>query len=235
MFINGSISVQMMISFIVFLIFFGWVGLRRGAKRELIVLIVSVTTWLLLQERGDLLVSITNLGGKLLTTIASGGLSADGTVTAGGDIQPWITDANRNGFLFFVWVIIVLITYLLTNKFIKDKDSKSDGWAILWGIANGLFFASIFLPRLILLFAPTQTSPQQASQQLAEEGRGSIISFLNTGFQMISDAISSFWAGLGGLQPYVLLGLLTLFLILVYSSIRGAKIANLGGSGKSKC
>ena len=234
MFINGSISVQLMISFLIFLVFFGWVGFRRGDRREFTVLLVSVITWLLLLEGGDILVSIVNLGGKLLTVIASGGLSPEGTIAAdAGNVEPWITDANRNGFLFSVWVFVVFITYLVTNKFIKDASSKSNGWAILWGIANGLFFASIFLPRLVLLFAPTETNPQQASQQLAEEGRGSIVSFLSNGFQMITETIGNFWAGLGDLQPYVLLGLLTLFLILVYSSIRGAKIANLGG--KSKC
>jgi hypothetical protein len=235
--INGSISIELMISFIIFLAFFGWIGLRRGAKRELIVLGVSLISWLVLQEKGDFLVRITNLGGRLLALIAAGGLSENGTTgtTATSSTQQLVTDTNESAFLFFVWVVIVIVTYGLTNKLISDKDSKSNGWAILLGIANGLFFASIFLPRLVLLFIPTETSPQTASQQLTETGRGSVMSFLSTGFQIVRDTISSFWAGLGNLQPYVLLLLLTLFLILVYSSIRGARIANLGGSGKSKC
>jgi hypothetical protein len=235
--INGSISIELMISFVIFLAFFGWIGLRRGAKRELIVLGVSLISWLVLQEKGDFLVRITNLGGRLLALIAAGGLSENGTTgtTATSSTQQLVTDTNESAFLFFIWVVIVIVTYGLTNKLISDKDSKSNGWAILWGIANGLFFASVFLPRLVLLFIPTETNPQTASQQLTETGRGSIMSFLSTGFQIVRDTISSFWASLGDLQPYVLLLLLTLFLILVYSSIRGAKIANLGGSGKSKC
>jgi len=235
--INGSISIELMISFVIFLTFFGWIGLRRGAKRELIVLLTSLISWLILQEKGDLLVRITNLGGQLLALIASGGLSDNGTASAAAtsSTQQLVTDTNENAFLFFVWVIIVIVTYWLTNKLVLDKDSKSNGWAILWGIANGLFFASVFLPRLVLLFLPTETSPQQAGQQLAQDGRGSVMSFLSNGFQMVSDAISNLWVNLGGLQPYVLLILLTLFLVMVYFSIKGAKIANLGGSGKSKC
>lgn len=235
--INGSISIELMISFVIFLTFFGWIGLRRGAKRELIVLLTSLISWLILQEKGDLLVRITNLGGQLLALIASGGLSDNGTASAAAtsSTQQLVTDTNENAFLFFVWVIIVIVTYWLTNKLVSDKDSKSNGWAILWGIANGLFFASVFLPRLVLLFLPTETSPQQAGQQLAQDGRGSVMSFLSNGFQMVSDAISNLWVNLGGLQPYVLLILLTLFLVMVYFSIKGAKIANLGGSGKSKC
>ncbi len=235
--INGSVSIELMISFVIFLIFFGWIGLRRGAKRELIVLLTSLISWLILQEKGDFLVRITNLAGRLLALIAAGGLNEGGAanVTAASSAQQLVTDTNENAFLFFVWVIIVLVTYGLTNKLVTDKDSKSNGWAILWGIANGLFFASVFLPRLVLLFLPAEPSPQQAGQQLVTEGRGSVMSFLSTGFQIVRDTISSFWAGLGDMQPYVLLILLTLFLILVYSSIRGAKIANLGGSGKSKC
>lgn len=222
----------MMVSFIIFLLFFGWLGLRRGDKRELIVLLVATGSWLILQTKGDVLVSITNLGGKLITLIATGGLSQEGTISAdASNIQPWITDANKDGFLFLVWVFIVIITYALTNNLVQD--SKPNGWAILWGIANGLFFASVFLPRLVLLFIPAETNVQQAGQQLTETGRGSIASFLNNGIQIVMDAISNFWSGLGGLQPYVLLALLTLFLVLVYSSIKGAKIANLGG--KSKC
>jgi len=237
MIINGSVSTELMISFVIFLVFFGWIGLRRGAKRELIVLLTSIISWLILQEKGDILVRIANLGGQLLAMIASGDLS-DGeatSATATDTAQQLVTDTNQNAFLFFIWVIIVIITYMLTSKLISDKNSKSNGWAILLGIANGLFFASVFLPRLVLLFVPTETDPQQAGLQLTEEGRGSIISFLSNGVQMISNTLSNLWANLGGLQPYVLLFLLTLFLVMAYFSIRGAKIANMGGSGKSEC
>lgn len=230
-------TIELGISFLIFLFFFGWIGLQRGAKREIIVFLVATFSWLLLQEKGDILVRMANLAAKLMALIAAGGLSEEGAsdpLAAVGDAQSLVTEKYEIGFLFVVWVFIVIVAYVFTNNLIKDKDSKADGWAIVWGIANGLFFASVFLPRLALLWIPktspsqelgAQTMPNQSMppSSMPTDGRANIATFLSRGFDMISDAIAGLWLMLGPIQPYVLLILLTLFLILVYSTIQKGK------------
>jgi len=133
-----------------------------------------------------------------------------------------------------IWIGIMILTYVLTSYVIKDENSKANGWAIIWGIANGLFYASIFLPRLMLLFVPSPTDPLAVDQQIITDGRGSIATFLSSGFAMVSNAIRNLWSMLGPMQPYALVILLTLFLVLAYSTIKGPKIGGWGSTSKSE-
>lgn len=234
---NGNISIQLMLSFLIFLFVFGWIGMKRGAKRELIVFVTAITSWLILQEKGDIFVRVANLGGKLMALVGAGGLSADGSVdplAAISDAQQLVPNTSEAGFLFLIWIGIMILTYVLTSYVIKDENSKANGWAIVWGIANGLFYASIFLPRLMLLFVPNPTDPLAVDQQIITDGRGSIATFLSSGFAMVSNAISNLWSMLGPMQPYALVILLTLFLVLAYSTIKGPKIGGWGSTSKSE-
>lgn len=236
---GGSITIELVISFLIFLFVFGWIGLQRGSKREAIVFFVATISWLVLQEKGDIFVRIANLGGKLMALISAGGLSAEAAadpLAAIGESQPLVTDSYQAGFLFLIWIGVMIVTYVFTNNLIKDKNSQANGWAILWGIANGLFFASIFLPRLALLFVQKPVNPNNMSTApIVTDGRGSIATFLSRGFALVSNAISNLWSMMGPVQPYVLIILLTLFLILAYSTIRGPKIGGWGwGNGKKK-
>lgn len=228
---SGNISIQLMLSFLIFLFVFGWIGLQRGAKRELIVFFTAIASWLILQEKGDIFVSLANLGGKLMALIGAGGLSAEGSadpLAVVSDAQQLVPDTSEAGFLFLIWIGIMIVAYVFTNNLIKDKNSKANGWAIIWGIANGLFYASIFLPRLMLLFVPNPTDPLAVNQPIVTDGRGSIATFLSSGFAMVTTAIGNFWAMLGPMQPYALVILLTLFLVLAYSTIKGPKIGGWG-------
>ncbi len=62
---------QVLIAFILYLVFFGWIGARRGVWPEVALLVVTVGGWVLLQERGTVIVRLTNFGGKFLVLVGS--------------------------------------------------------------------------------------------------------------------------------------------------------------------
>lgn len=245
--------IDVAITFVIYLLFFAWVGYRRGFRAELIVFLVALTGWVFSQEFGDVLVRLANLGGKFISFAAAGGLGADAdagfeALRSAPDI---ITEANREGFLFVVWVLVLVITYIASSnagnparrkgstipftpgaifetfagvltgqvKFgaSAPPDARLRGWAILLGAANGLLFASIFLPRLLALLLPEGVAypglPLDANAfQILANGLGAIV-----------DNLERLWDAIRPVGPLVLLLILTLFLVIVADSLRGAK------------
>lgn len=147
---------QVLIAFLLYLGFFGWVGWRRGTSREGIVLITSLIGWLLLQERGEIFVRFANLGSRVVSVAASGGLGDEGgdplAALGGGDTAEIITAQNSAGFLFLLWAILIILVYTVTNMTVPQ--GKPSALSILLGIVNGLLYSAIILPRLIAPLLP---------------------------------------------------------------------------------
>src|SRR5436305_1355823 len=105
-----------LLAFLLYLFFFAWNGMRRGAQRELWVLITSLSVFLLFQEPRvkSVLISLVNLAPKFLQFVRAGGLSQDAAVQnqaiASLRTAPvWVTPANEFAFLFVVWAILVVL------------------------------------------------------------------------------------------------------------------------------
>src|SRR5215216_3278681 len=103
-------SFEIAITFIVYLLFFAWIGYRRGFRAELTVFMVAFFSWIGLKLFGDVVVRLANLGGKFLAFAASGGLGSGGdaaydALKTAPDI---ITAENQDSFLFIIWVILVV-------------------------------------------------------------------------------------------------------------------------------
>ncbi len=208
-----------LVSFFIYLAFFGWLGWRRGSKREFIVFIVAITTWFLLQERGAILVKIANLGGAAITFAKAGGLgdSQADAFAAISKAPKFITADSAQTFLFVVWVAVFVLTYMITNVSIADKDSRRNGWAILMGMINGLFFAVAFVPSLVVLFGSDSTKPELGVSV-------SLVSLLVAGAKLLWNGVVSLWALIEPLGSLALLILLTAVLVFAASTIRsGAK------------
>lgn len=206
------------LSFIIYLSFFGWLGWRRGSRRELIVFIVALLGWLLMQEQGDVLVNIANLLGAAFVFARAGGFSgsAEEAFAAIGGADQLVTDATRQSYLFLLWLAVFVLTYILTNTMVQDKNSKRDGWAILFGVLNGLFFALAFLPSLIAMFVPEGSTTVTGTDM--EINLGTILS---GGVRLLWDGITGMWSLVESMGSLGLLVLLTLLLVLAASSIRG--------------
>jgi hypothetical protein len=205
------------ISFIIYLVFFGWLGWRRGARRELTVFLIALVAWLLLQQEGDTVVNFANLGGAAITFAQEGGFSGSpqDALAAVGAAPALVNDDARTPFLFVMWVIIFIGAYALSNVMIEDKQSQRNGWAILFGLLNGLFFAVAFGPSLIALFAPDGDS------SVVDEDGLNLSALLASGLEVIWDGISSLWDLIASAGNLGLLLLLTALLVLAAATIRG--------------
>lgn len=221
-------QLQVAIAFLLYMFVFGWIGWRRGMNRELIVLITSVVTLIIVRLQGDTLVKIANLGWQLFNMILSGGLSDSGgtdTTTAStastASTTPLITtcsDAvttcNAPGYLFLFWVSVVIFAYVIGTVYVKS--SPSNGWAILIGIANGFVYASVVLPRLFALINP-------GAVDLGEPIiLDSLMDLIRAAWTSIAGVISGLWSSVGSLQPYLLLLFLILLVVGAASTLRKA-------------
>lgn len=220
---------ELLLAFIIYLIFFGWIGYRRGTRRELTVFLVAFFSWLLLLEKGDIFVRIANLGSKFMAFIRAGGLgeNPDEAFGAISDATPWVTQQSASGFLFLIWVVILVLTYWFTSAKIPSAKSRRDGWAILLGVLNGLFYASVFLPRLLALAFGLAGSA--AGTPLTTPTTVPTVSFfglLANGVRLILNSLASLWLLIAPQRPMAILLLITLLLLIASLSIRrsaGAK------------
>ncbi len=244
---------EIAITFLVYLLFFGWVGVRRGFRAELLTFLAGLVGWVVIQEFGNVFVQLANLTGKFARFATSGGLGGDSAagfaaLQAAPDI---ITASNRDSFLFLVWVVLLVIAYLMGGSLGGSKrprtsmipltpgaivesfaglmsgqlkagssappDARLWGWAVLLGIANGLLYASIFLPRLIaLLGGEGVIMPYGIDEANAFE-------ILGSGLGLIFDNLLLLWHSIGAQAPLALLIVVTLFLIIVAGTLRGSK------------
>jgi len=205
------------VSFIIYLVFFGWLGWRRGARREITVFLIALIAWLLLQQEGGAVVNMANLSGAAVTFAQSGGFTGNvqQAFTAIQSAPHLVKDEARVSFLFILWVIIFVATYAFSNVMIEDKQSHRNGWAILFGLLNGLFFAVAFGPSLVALLSPN-------GQFTVVDDKGLKLSELFTGgLQMIWDGISNLWGLVISGGSLALVVILTAFLVLAASTIRG--------------
>lgn len=212
-------QLEILITVILYTLFFAWIGYQRGSLREAIVAITATLGWIVIQQGGDLLVRIVNLGSKFLAFVRAGGLGADpdSAFPALSNAAPWVTADQRDEFLFIVWVMLLVFAYILSNIKPLAKSSKSDAWAILLGVYNGLLFAAILLPKLATIVRPADAIAGEPG------GIRNVFDVLGGGLTLLRDNVGGLWGLFDpGQRSLVLLVLLTIFLLLAASTIRGS-------------
>jgi hypothetical protein len=213
-------QLEVLITFLLYIAFFGWVGYRRGALSEGIVFGVALVAWLLFQEQGDILVRIVNLGSKGVAFVEAGGLgeNPDAAFGAVSSAPPWVTAQTRSGFLFLLWAFLLFLAYIISSPKYLGKKSKGNGWAVILGVLNGLLYATILLPRLVTLLQPGDIVAGEG----AAAGLADFLGILGGGFALLSESVGGIWEVFEpSQQSLILLILLTLFLLLVANSLRG--------------
>ncbi|GIV68625.1 hypothetical protein [Caldilinea sp.] len=208
---------QVLIALILWLSFFGWIGVRRGYLAELWLLGVTVISWVLLQEQGDIVVRLTNFAGKFVALVRAGGLTADAeeAVRIVAEAPNVITEDNRQGFLFLVWAIIVLTTFVATSnlRFVKPK-TNSKLLSFLVGAVNGLIFAALLLPVLNELL--------QAAPLPQDSAWGGLFVVISRIWTLLVDNVSDFWSWMLTWPAGVWLLLITALLLLIAWPLRGS-------------
>jgi len=213
-------QLEVLITLLLYTLFFAWIGYQRGSLREVIVTVAAVGGWLALQEAGSLLIRIVNLGSKFVAFVRAGGLgeNPDQAFGALGSAAPWVTTEQRGEFLFIVWVFLLIFAYVISNLSPIAKASKSDVWSLLLGVVNGLFFATILLPRLATLVQPNNLAPGESA------GISNLFGILSGALNLLRGNFGGVWGLLANDQrSLVLLILLTIFLLLAASTIKAPK------------
>lgn len=208
-----SPNIQVLVALLLYILFFGWLGWHRGTIKELAVFLAAIT-WFLLQTQGSIFVRIANLGGKFMAFLTSGGLGGDpaDAFAALGNAPDVVTQESQPLFFFMLWVLLVVLVYVLTNAFVKSE--YRDGWSILLGVANGLIFGSIILPRILAPLVPNVSIDQFVAQtQFGDVFRSSR--------NILSDGLGSLWVLMAPQSSLVLLLLITMLLLLAATSLRG--------------
>lgn len=209
-------QIEVLLTFILYLAFFGWIGWTRGSRREGFTLAIGLGSWILLQEFGDVFVRIANLLGKFVAFVRAGGLGANSNAAfaAIGSAQPWVDDTNRAGFLFIVWVVILILGYVISGLKLFNKNNKSDGWAVLFGMISGLLYAAVLLPRLITLIVPGDVTAAQVLRS------SNALKVLGGTLTTLRSALVNVWQLVKPQSSIIILIVLTLLLVLAASSLR---------------
>lgn len=214
-----TFETQVLIALILLLGLFGWVGMRRGSFSELIFLGVTLIGWILLQERGALVVRITNLGGKFLALLQSGKLGSEDPAEAIQVVQAApdvVTDATRDGFLFLVWALVVIVAFVVTSDARLMKKGKSKPLGFLLGVVNGIVLIALLLPRLSS-WLTTTTAAQATSGSL-----NVIVAFVTGLWNLFSQALQDLVQRIGPISPSGWLLIITVLLVLIAWPMRGA-------------
>lgn len=208
---------QVLIALLLWLFLFSWIGVRRGYAAELWLLAITVISWVLLRERGDILVRLANFAGKFIALVQAGGLTAETeeAVRIVAEAPDVITEDNRQGFLFLVWALIVLITFILTSwtRLVKPKPNNKF-LSFLIGAVNGLVFAALLLPVLDNLIE-TVTLPQDG----ALEG---LLLVIGRFWTLLADSLVGAWSWVLTWPAGAWLLLITALLLLIAWPLRGS-------------
>lgn|GEM_PF-1093808 len=172
-----SIGLAAILALFIYLGFFGTIGYRRGATRELITLAVSLGMYFVLQQFSAVFVSVADKFGKGVSFLFGQEIPTTSALGA------WAA-ANTSTYLLSIWLVVVLLTYVLTSHFVRN--SKKDGWAVLYGIGNGLVFATVFAPLLTALIFPGSSVQAPATSM-------PILGFLANIWQQMLDLVARLW------------------------------------------
>ena len=213
---------EILVTLLLYLLFFGWIGVRRGTLPELIVLGVALLFWVGIQTFSGPIVTFTNLPSKVLQAVFTGQFSTE-DLNAIAALPNVVTPENQRAYLFLLWGLALLLTYILTGSLIDRDALGNPGWAFLVGIANALVFASILLPRLITLVLPEVGGAITLGDGVTLDSitdRVDIFGVLGRGIGVIVENLSELWVAIQPQAELVLLVLLTLILVLAASTLR---------------
>jgi hypothetical protein len=166
------------VALVIYLIFFGVMGYRRGTQRELIVFVTALGLSFVLQRFSSQVVTLFDRFGKGLAFLSGQPIPEQSGLGA------WAA-ANTATLLTLIWLGLIVFTYVLTNELVRK--SKKDGWAAILGVLNGLIFASIFAPLLTALILPGVTI-QGPVVQLP------VLTFVGNVWQQLSELALRAWS-----------------------------------------
>lgn len=205
---------QVLLAIMVYLAFFAWIGWRRGFRSEITVFIVALLAWVVLQERGNVFVRLTNMvisfGALFGQSIASGDVPA--TAPSGSD---FVAPGGEETFLFLLWIIILFLTYFITSRPSFAAKSRKTAWAAIVGALNGFLFLAVMLPKFNQLYV-------MGGGQFSQAPLRTFVALITQFITYFIDSIRSFWNWIQPLSPLTLLVIISVVLGLAAFTLRGS-------------
>ncbi len=203
------------IALIIYFVFFGLIGARRGWKKEALVFVVGFISYLgLLQVQGRLAFLINTGGNYALAGFPS---DREGLLTVF-EAPPLISGDNRATFIFLLWALLLVSLYFLGDRIFAKDAGKSKSLGFLSGIANGVLYLSLVATRIFPIFtsdanlaeAPPGTQLQQVANRLQD--------FLDVQLRAFFTSIS-----LSEQRTLLIITIILIILIAAYTMFGGRK------------
>jgi RsiW-degrading membrane proteinase PrsW (M82 family) len=161
------------IALLIYFVFFGLIGARRGWKKEALVFVVGFASYLALLQTQGRLAFLINTGGNY--ALAGFPSDQEGLLTVFA-APPIISGDNRATFIFLLWALLLVGLYFLGDRIFAKDAGKSKSLGFLTGIANGVLYLSLIATRLFPIFtsdanlaeAPPGTQLQQVVNRLQD-------------------------------------------------------------------
>ncbi len=173
---------------------------------------MALVAWVLLQERGNIFVALTNMvvsfGALFGRSLASG--TVDTTVGGGPEfVQP----GGEETFLFLLWIIALFLTYFITSRPEFSKGSKKSGWAAIVGALNGFLFLAVMLPKFNQLYV-------MGGGEFSQAPLRTFVALISQFIGFLIDSLRSFWQWISPLSSMSLLVIISLVLGLAAFTLR---------------
>lgn len=195
---QGTVNLAGLAALLIYVVFFGIMGYRRGTQRELIVFVVALGMSFLLQRFTGAIITLFDRFGKGLAFVTGQPIPQQSGLGA------W-AEANTQTLLILIWLAVMVFTYVFSGQAVRK--SKRDGWSVILGVLNGLILASVFAPLLTTLIFPTATIQGQVVQY-------PVLGFLSNIFGQIRALAANLWAAIEPVATNVFfLGVVLLILL----------------------
>lgn len=195
-------SWQGVVTLLVLLLVFGYIGWRRGLVRELIVFFAILFGQLIRSsDMGPGLVDTINRTWALFKLGISSGFSPDKMMQRANQLtqmKPLIPPERQEAFLFLMFIGIIFLGYYMGRYVSSSHPSPI---SMLMGMINGYLIGSLVLPLL-----PRQLPTALPGQKLSEAQRKQAQEFMHQGIQQLSQVL--------GIEPAYLVLLIVGLLIL---------------------
>jgi hypothetical protein len=213
-----SDQIQVLIAFSLYLILFAWIGFQRGTLREFIILVLSIGGYFGLERYQSVIVRVINLFSRFISFARAGGLTSDdpNAILKLRDAPGLIQPGDEGTAIFVIWALLLFLGYVVTSQAISDSQSKPSIYSLLLGVANGLFYITVFLPRLVALILPDT----ELSQELAA---ASFRKVLTTTWDVLGENFQDIWAVVEPQRSLIFLLLITGLVVLAATTLNGAR------------
>lgn len=161
---------QSLIALLLYFVLFGWIGVRRGWKRELMVFVFALGGYVVLLEFQGLLAFFANTG----INYARAGFPSDRDgLLAVFEAEQLISEGNRNTFAFLLWAAYLFGVYYISDRLFTKDPGRARSAGFLAGVANSLLYLSLVASRLVpVIESEAELTPAAPRGQVSQVFRG---------------------------------------------------------------